>query len=128
MIKTTEKKVIVKGKHQLTPEEKIQNSEELASAMQQVEKLKEKKKEAIAEIDAEIKVQDNQVASCLDKIRTGEEDRDYECRIDRDDEKKEKKFICVDSGKVVKVAPYTASDFQMEIAQNETPKVEEGVK
>lgn len=120
MTTTTQEKKIVKGKHKLNDKEKIENSEELAAAMQERERLKEKQKEVSVEYSDKIKEQDAIVNTCLEKIKTGEEDRDYKCNVVRDEEKKIKKFVDEDSGIVIKEVPFVASDYQMEIAQPET--------
>lgn len=122
--KAIEKKII-RGKHKLTSEEKILNAEELATAMQDKEFLQARKKEALDGISKQIILKDELINECLDKIRTGEEDRDFECRVDRDYEKKEKVYVDIDSEVEIKRIPFTASDFQTEISQDELDEDDE---
>lgn len=106
---------IVKGKHKLSEGEMVDAGKELANALQQKEKISDEAKEKADEFKDKIKEQESAINKCLDKIRTGEEDRDYECNVERDEEKKEKRYIDVDSKRVIKTAPFTAADFQMEL-------------
>jgi hypothetical protein len=108
---------IVKGKHSLTDQELIENSQSLASAMKEKEALESAKSEKAKEIAKMIADQDATIKVCLDKIRTGEEDRDYQCKEEKDFEKKVKNYVSIEDGRVIKSVPFQASDYQLETVQ-----------
>lgn len=113
---------IIKGKHKLTDDEKLKNADALAFAMEEKERLAKKKKDQSAEVDDEIKKQESEITSCLDKIRTGMEDRDFQCKVERDEEQKIKKYIHIDSGELITTAPFVAADYQLELAETKDDK------
>lgn len=120
MTATKQNTQIIKGKHTLTEEEKVLIGKELADALQNKEDLKQEASVEAQKYKDQISNEDKAIKECLDKIRTGEEDRDYRCRIERDHEQKQKHFVCIDSGRTIKTVPFQAPDYQHELGI-ETP-------
>lgn len=110
---------IIKGKHRLTDQELIDAGKELSDGMATKDEIMAQAKTEATKFKDKIEEQDKIIDKAIDKIRTGEEDRDYQCRVERDDEQKQKRYIDVESGKVIKTVPYSASDYQTELDTDE---------
>lgn len=116
---------IVTGKYELSEKELSLAGSKLADALQSKQSLVDEQKLKNAEYKDRISQVDDSIKKLSDKLRTGEEDRDYECEVIKDEENKEKIFKDIKTKKIIKKVPFTAADYQMRLDEVEEELLDE---
>lgn len=106
---------IVTGKYELSEKELGVAGANLADALEKKQELVDEQKLKNAEFKDKISQVEDSIKKLSDKLRTGEEDRDYECEVIKDEEAKEKIFKDIKTKKIIKKTPFTAVDYQMRL-------------
>ena len=116
-----EKKVfqIIKGKHELTEAEQLEIGKRLSDCIGHKAQLEAQLKENSAGMRSQIKTEQEAINTFTDKLRTGEEERDFRCIVTKDFDKREKTFTDEKTGRVIKVQPFTAIDYQLDLIEEE---------
>jgi len=100
---------------ELTRDELLTISRELAKANQDLSSLMNQKKEANASFGARQKMSEGLIDDLSLKISTGKEYRDVDCEITFDQKALKKIIHRVDTGEIIERVKMTTEDFQTEL-------------
>lgn len=108
--------VTVYGKVELTGEEIKERSEQLADEIHNLNLIEQEKKAVMKRYASDIEGCKERILNFKNAVRDGYEYRNVECMIERDFKRRIKRFISMDSGKVIRTEPFNDADRQMQLS------------
>jgi hypothetical protein len=110
-----EKITKVMGTYKFTNEENRQNGVDLARKLEEQEKIELDFARIKSDFKARLDAVHSEIVSLRNKVQSGEEQRDYECRLELDDDQKERHYIDIHTGILIRAELFHPEDYQREI-------------
>lgn len=103
----------------LTDKEKLAYSKELSEAVSKKTRAEESLKSFQTQMRAEITGNEAKINLLAEKLNTGKEYREIDCEINYDFEKKEKTWVRLDTGEIVKTRAIPEEEMQEEMIRQD---------
>lgn len=89
-------------------------AKELATLLIEIQAVERERKDVMDEFKHKLDAKEKKANDLVEKIDTGQEERDYECKVEKDYADNKLTYVNVDDGEVVKIEKMGEEDFQME--------------
>ncbi|MCR4312889.1 MAG: hypothetical protein NUV58_01425, partial [Candidatus Roizmanbacteria bacterium] len=105
-----------------TEEEATQNAKDLAEKVSEKSRLEDRKKSVGSEFKSKIDAVAAEINVLARKVTSGEEMREFRCRVELDVPNKKRFYIDLNSGQILKTEPFKVEDYQSTLNfDDETP-------
>jgi len=111
--KSMQEQAITQARYEFNKEELSHMSTEMANDIGEIHELKDQLGTISKDYKAKIEAKNTNVNALANKVSRKYEMREYHCYVERDHEKKIKRFIEIDSGEVIKEEEFSTEDHQM---------------